>query len=166
MISRIRIAFAVLALVASSVVYGQSNDFTLLEFKTASDYHDKENEILKMAEFILSGPLQKDENSKIASANVLKWMTGTPDYSFAIDASVSKVWEGNEDVLLIYLASSTKAAISLGNNDGNQIKLRAFELLLDYCNTSSNNITNTKELRKATDARKNGKLAKYLDIKS
>jgi hypothetical protein len=150
---------------SSLSVNAQQKNFQELELNAKSDYKKNEHKVKEMAEYILSMPVNKEENSKIASRNILKWMTGTPDHDFIIDNSIMELSKKNEDLLFLYMAAITKAALS--NNEKKnpmELKLSAFEILLDYCALEKNAVKANKELKKAMQARKDGNLNQYLKL--
>jgi hypothetical protein len=146
-------------------VNAQRKNFQELELNAKSDYKKNEHKVKEMAEYILSVPISKEEDSKIASRNILKWMTGTPDHDFIIDNSIMELSKKNEDLLFLYMAAITKAALN-SNEKKNpmELKLAAFEILLDYCALETNAVKASKELKKAMQARKDGNLDEYLKL--
>jgi hypothetical protein len=83
-----------------------------------------------------------------------------------MDESISKLMEKNEAVLSVYMAAMTK--YTLENKDQKitpaDLKLNAFEQLLDYSETPGNKVPMTKDLKKAIEAKRKGKLKEYLKI--
>jgi hypothetical protein len=74
--------------------------------------------------------------------------------------------EKNEAVLSIYMASMAKYVLE--NKDksatAKDIELNAFKSLLEYSQDVNNKVPQTKELKKAIDADKKGKLEAYLGL--
>lgn len=139
-----------------------------IEFKQKSDFKSYETEVLQCANYILQQPNDKDNVNRLLSLQtVIKWMSGTPDYTFAIDESIGAVMKKNDDVLGVYMAAMTKFVLENPDQakDQSAVKLNAFAYLLDYCANPVNKIKQTKELEKAIEAKKDDKLKEYLSIK-
>ena len=52
---------------------------------------------------------EKDNLDRLKSLQfIIKWMSGTPDYTFTLDNITSKVTKGNDDLLGIYMACMVK----------------------------------------------------------
>jgi hypothetical protein len=154
----------ILFIVTSTVAYGQDGSFSLLEFKTKADYKKFEPQVLQMAEFALNTPLNNDQNSSVVFANIVQWMSGTPDHHFVMDNSIIDLSKNNESVLRLYMAAATKAALKNGVTDAKALKLSSFEILLDYCANKENGVKQNKEMKKALEAKSSGKLKEYLNI--
>jgi hypothetical protein len=142
-------------------------EWQALSFESPEDYKNNEDKILECANFVLTGPAEPtDPARKSAMSALSKWMSGTPDHSFVIDESISKLMEKNEAVLSIYMAAMTKYTIE--NKDKKippaELKLNAFEQLLNYSETPNNKVPMTKDLKKAIEAKRKGKLKEYLKI--
>lgn len=138
--------------------------FENLEFSHKSDFKKQEARILEMANYVLSRPISENVNDKVALANIVKWMSGTPDHDFVIDKSVMDLSKHNDNVLGIYMAAATKAALDGKAKDANQLKLASFEMLLTYCSNNSNGVKPNKEMKKALAAKEKGKLKEYLKL--
>lgn len=131
------------------------------EFKAA------EPEILENANYILQHPVSQDDQSKIAIQNILRWMEGTPDYTFTLDGSIGKFIEKSPETLGIYMAGMTKYVLEnpdMAKNQ-NEVTYNTFVILLDYAEKPANGISLSKDLKKAIDAKNNNKLREYLKIK-
>lgn len=139
-----------------------------IEYEKKEDYKPHEAEMLLCANYILQHPADKDNVDRLVALQaIIKWMSGTPDYKFSIDESITSLSKKNDDVLGIYMAALTKFVLENPDQSKNQsaIKLNAFTYLLDYCVQSSNKIKRTKEISKAIDAKNNNSLKEYLSIK-
>lgn len=142
-------------------------EWQALSFESPEDYKNNEDKILECANFVLTGPAEPTNPARKSAMGALsKWMSGTPDYSFVIDESISKLMEKNEAVLSIYMAAMTK--YTLDNRDKkitpSDLKLNAFEQLLNYSEVPGNKVPMTRDLKKAVEAKQKGKLKEYLKI--
>lgn len=159
-----KLAFALTFLAVH--VYAQSSIRTL-EFKTKSDFKELETEVLACATYVLTSPNSKDDMPRlVALQNIIKWMSGTPDYKFTLDESITKLSNKNSDVLSVYMAALTRFVLENPGQSGDPdaVMLNAFTLLLDYCEDQANKMKKTKELQKAISAKNEGKLKEYLKL--
>lgn len=143
------------------------SSFKSFEFKSKEDYKQHESSLLEMANYILSVPVDNaNANRLIALQTIIKWMSGTPDYQFSIDAAVEPLMKKNDEIIALYMAAMTKYSLSNKEMAADQtaVKLGSFTLLLDYCEKESNGIRKFKELEKAITAKNNGKLKEYLKM--
>lgn len=139
-----------------------------IEFIQKGDFKTYEAEVLQCANYVLQQPNDKNNVNRLLSLQtVIKWMSGTPDYSFAIDESIGGIMKKNDDVLGVYMAAMTKFVLENPGQakDQSAVKLNAFIYLLDYCSNPANKIKQTKELEKAIEAKNDDKLKEYLLIK-
>ena len=126
-----------------------------------SDYAEADKVALTAANYILSTLFQKNDLSRLRSLQfIIKWMSGSPDFNINIDASASKIAKGNDDLLGLYMVAMSKFALENRGEaaDANKVKLSAIRTLLTYCENENNNMKMSKEMRKLSEANKNGKL--------
>lgn len=138
-----------------------------LEFKTKEDYRTHEPSIKRIAEYLLNTPVSDDRPvTKMAGATLLKWMTGTPDYKFELDNTLTVFSKGNEAVLIPILASMTSFVLNNREKaaDKNEVKLQAYIIFLNYCQQKQNGVRQTREIKRGIEAKNNGDLKKYLKI--
>ncbi len=155
------------ALIASITFCQAQDDFDYdLEFATRDDYRKHEEVVARIAEYLLSIPLNDTSpKTKAASASLVKWMTGTPDYHFELDGTLASFTEDNEKLLVPILASMTSYILRNKDkaDDKRDVKLNGYIIFLDYCQNRAD-IKLTKELKKAVAAKEKGELEKYLKI--
>jgi hypothetical protein len=143
------------------------SEWEAISFNKAEDYRKHEGTVLDISNYILNTPRKADDrNQVIAFRTLLKWMSGTPDYSFSLDNSLDDVMKNNEDVLGIYMASMTKYVLENKDKakDAKAVKLNAFTTMLSYCEKEGNGIKQTKGMKKALEAKNKGELAQYLHL--
>jgi hypothetical protein len=151
----------------SAYSFGQTvPDFDLIKLEKASDYKPADPFALQTSNYLLSTPVKKNDINRQKSLQfIIKWMSGTPDYSFNITDAIDRIGKGNTDLLGIYMAALTK--YSLENKeaakDPKQVKLNAMILLLEYCENKNNNLKLTKQLKKLAEAKEKGELEQALD---
>ena len=131
----------------------------------AADYKTTEPIVIQTATYILSIPVEKANKNRLAALSfIIKWMSGTPDYSFTLDNITGKVTKGNDDLLGIYMACLAKYCLENKSSakDEKLVKLNSVKMLLTYCQDSKNNIKLTKQLKKLSEANQKGELEKEL----
>ncbi|HMU46780.1 MAG TPA: hypothetical protein PKC72_10455 [Chitinophagaceae bacterium] len=140
-------------------------NFDDVRLEQGSDYKTAEPTVMKAATYILSTPFEKNDISRLKSMQFLiKWMSGTPDYTFTLDDVAGKITKGNDDLLGTYMACMTKYCIDHpeSSKDPSAVKINSLKMLLEYCENSANNMKMTKQLRKLSEANKKGELEKEL----
>lgn len=152
----------VMFLFYSNYQYAQTlPNFDIIKLEKAQDYKPAAPFVLQTANYLLSVPFKKDNPDRSKSLQFLgKWMSGTPDYSFTLDETASKLTRGNNDLVGIYMAAMVKYALENkeASKDSKLVKLNALRLLLDYCENKDNNLSMTKPLKKLSEAKAKGQL--------
>ena len=136
-----------------------------IRLENSSDYAAADSFALAASNFLLSTPFEKDSPDRLKSLQfIIKWMTGTPDYSFSLDNTASKILKDSDDLLGLYMACMTKFCLEnkASSKDKKLIKLNSMKLLLAYCENPENNIKMTRQLKKISEANKKGELEKEL----
>jgi hypothetical protein len=86
----------------------------------------------------------------------MKWMEGTPDYTFEIGEKSMELTKGNSDLLGLYLAAMTKVVLENTDKDLNNetIYENAETLLVNYCSDKNNKMKPSKKIKKILKARR------------
>lgn len=150
---------------STSAFTQNTTDYDEISLEKATDYQVAEPSVLTAATYLLSTPFSSKDIQRTKSLRfVIKWMSGTPDYSFELDESVLKITKGNDDFLGLYMAGMTKYCLENKNqaNDKKLVKINAVILLIKYCSDEINNIKPTKQLKKLIEANEKGELEKEL----
>ncbi|MDJ1504602.1 hypothetical protein [Xanthocytophaga agilis] len=149
---------------------GFAQDFSNLKNYSLSakeDFKKAESVVLECSKYLVSHPLSEtDLNRLYAVQFIMRWMEGTPDFSFSLDETAVKLSKSNTALLGIYLGEMSQLAIQNPemSKDAKQIKLNAITSVLTYCEDSSNSVKLDKELKKLIDAKNKGKLKEYLKV--
>lgn len=123
-----------------------------IKMKTRSDYQKEESQALSCANFILDNPIKNNDIQRLyASRFILRWMSGTPDYTFTFGKEISKIAKPkNLDLMSIYVASMVKIAL---NNP--EVKLpidemvkKAMKSFAKYCAKPENHVKLNRSLKK------------------
>jgi hypothetical protein len=131
--------FNLSVLAVSFPTKSDSLDFSQLsriQFNCSADYSNAENMVLNCVEYLTSNSLDiTNINSGHAETFLLRWMNGTPDYSFSMNQTVCKIMESNISLLSIYIAFFAKYVIENKNRlkNENEICNDVISSLLDYC---------------------------------
>lgn len=143
-------------------------NYSSIKLETKEDYNQAANDAAhQAANYILSTPVDKHNMNRLQSiVYLLKWMTGSPDYSFAIDEEITKLAKKNDDLMAVYMAAMAKYVLEnkTESTNANKVKLNAVKLVVDFSKDTRNNVKQTSELKKLIEADNNGKLAEYLKI--
>jgi hypothetical protein len=149
----------------SSFAQGTNNNYDNIKLATAADVRAADPAALEASTYLLSTPFEKDNITRLKSLSfIIKWMTATPDYSFAIDETATTLMKGNEDLLGLYMAAMTKYCLENKESAKDQklVKLNAVTSVLNYCENEKNNMKMTKQLKKLSEAKAKGELESSL----
>jgi len=155
---------AVFATVAMGQAIPNVASYTL----TAKEDYAKANEaVLQCANYLLSAPMNEQDADRMkANAFILKWMTGTPDFTFGLDATIAEASKKDEQVLLLYMTAMSKVALENPTKakDNDFVRLQAWHLLLNYYSNPTNKMKKNKALNKLVDALNENRLEKALGM--
>ncbi len=143
----------------------QLPDYENVKMEKKADYAEADKVALTAANFILSNPCAKNDINRLKSLQfVIKWMSGSPDFKFSIDESAVKLARGNDELLALYMTAMSKFALKNRDEagDAKKMKLAAIRTLIAYCENETNNMKMSRELRKLSEANKNGSLESVL----
>lgn len=153
--------FAML-MVSPALAQGISN-YEEIKLESPADYKAAEPQALSAANFLLASPNDMSAPDRLKSSQFLiRWMSGTPDYSFGLDESTSILVDAN--LLNIYMAALAKYCLENPTHakDAQLVKVSSWKILLAYCDDPKNNVKFTKKLKKLSEANKKGTLEKSL----
>ena len=157
--------FLLIALLTTTFLYAQNvPDFTQIKLDKPDDYRAANTYALVAANALLSNPIDKDKIDRLNCQKfVAKWMSGTPDYGFTFGNS-EKILSNDPELLGIYMASMVKFCLEnkVQGKEQEKIKIGSWQILLAYCDNSTNNVRLTRKLKKLIEADKNGELARNL----
>lgn len=164
-----KLLFALLfALVANISLAQNLPDYDAIKLENKEDYDSAaEAAALQAADFLFSTPMEKNSLDRLQSlAYIIKWMSGTPAYTFSLDAQAIKFAKKDNDLLGMYMAAMTKFVLEnkADSKDQNKIKLHAVKMIISYVKDEKNKVKINGELKKAIEADEKGELAAYLKI--
>ena len=134
----------------SNLSIGQNfSELANQEFESADSYKPAEKNVLMCANYLFSNPIDYEElNRKYSLQYILKWMMGTPDYTFDIGAKASELTKGSDDLFGLYMAAMTKTVLENEKLDSDEIYNRSEKILVDYCSNPDNHIKPSKKIKK------------------
>ncbi len=158
------ISFAILAQVS---IAQSIPDFSLIELQKKEDFDEgANNAALKAANYLFSTAILDDNelNRLRCTQYVIRWMSGSPDYSFTIGENIIKFSKKSDNFLGLYMAAMTKYALENKeySKDQTKIKLNAFKIIIAYVKGIGSDFKINKELKKAIAAEENGTLEDFL----
>ncbi|MEN9335120.1 MAG: hypothetical protein RLZZ500_107 [Bacteroidota bacterium] len=142
-----------------SIQYAQ--EISQIEFKKDSDYKLAEPKVVESATFLLEHPIDSDEMLRISHLQFLmRWMEGTPDYTFSLTETASKFSGENSSLLGIYLASMIQYLVK-EHGDPTAIatvELNTVRIATNYVAKKENHVPLTATLKKLIEANEKGNL--------
>ena len=164
-----KIIFVLLFGLLSGISIAQNlPDYDAIKLDRKEDFNaTADSAALQASNFLFSTPLDKNNLDRLKSIQyIIRWMTGTPDYSFTLDEQATKFAKKNDDLLSQYKAAMTKYALEnkADAKDQNKVKLNAVKLIIAYVKDEKNKVKLNAELKKAIEADDKGQLSAYLKI--
>lgn len=152
--------FQIVLLVSFSFISHAQYDAKKLQ--TKQDYTAANKQVLEAGKYVLSVPYDENNQKRTQAIQyIMKWMEGTPDFSFMVDADITEKIVGKDMGLLgIYMACMSKYCLENPDdaNDNKLVKVGAIKLMITYCENPKNNVKMSKPFRKMADADKKGEL--------
>jgi hypothetical protein len=155
----------VFASVACNMFAQSLPQFDDIKLQKSKDYKLAEPTVVQTADFIIATPIDKNTDTKtIAAQFLMKWMDGTPDYTFTLDENSTRYFLQNNQLMMVYVASMAKYAIQTKQHNSKTITINAIKSLLAYINDPANNVKKTDELKELSQANDNGQLESFLNL--
>lgn len=141
-------------------------NFSQIRLVQKEDYKLADSAVLQTCNYLLSTPIDSKSITRLTSVQfIMKWMDGTPDYTFSLSENTTKYFIKDLDLMGLYMACLSKAALqTTPGTNSNTITLNATKLLLTYVNTAGNNVNWTKPLKKLSEANDKGDLQSFLKL--
>lgn len=161
--------FVLLFFFLGSSVFAQLPDFDSIILEKKEDYTaNADDAALQAARYLLTHPIEKDNLDRLkCMAYVIKWMSGTPHYTFSLDEQATRFAKKNDDLLVLYMAAMARFALEnkADAKDEEKVKLNAVQSIVEYARNKDNKVKLNSELKKAIEAYDKGELADYLKKK-
>jgi hypothetical protein len=158
----------ILILFLSYVNFCSSQEFpSLKHIRLSKNAHYKSAEptVLKLIDYIFETPINKKNlNRQNAGQFLVKWMNGTPDYTFYLEEQEIQYFDNDSDLFLVYMAGLTKyTLLNKEIKDKHQLNLGALNLILPYLEQQEDKKLWSIKLWQLNDAFKQGKLQTFLN---
>lgn len=141
-------------------------DWDGIRLELKEDYNAGANDAaLQAARYLFTHPIEATDKLRASATRyIISWMTGSPDYSFTLDAKAMKFTNGNDDWLSLYLAGMIQYALEKNapKADPKTVTLEACKMIIAYAKNSDNNMKPNAELKKMIKASDEDKLSEYL----
>jgi hypothetical protein len=139
--------------------------FNQIKLQTNKDYKSAEPQVVQTADFVLTTPIDTNSSMRTLAAQFLmKWMDGTPDYTFTLDENSTRFFLQNNGLMMVYVASMAKYAIQNKPHNSKDITINAIKNLLAYINNPANNVKKNNELKELSQANDHGELESFLNL--
>lgn len=139
--------------------------FGQFKLEKGNDFKLADSAVLQSANYLLATPIDENKESRVAAAQFLmKWMDGTPDYTFTLDENSTKYFLQNTDLMIVYMASLTKYAMQNKPRTSKTITINAIKMLLAYINNPANNVKKDSGLKQLSAANDKGELESFLNL--
>lgn len=159
----------ILFLLIFSRVFSQNfSQYQNITLQSAADYRKAEPQVMLAYELVLSTPVDKKNTNRLdAISFIMRWMSGTSDYSFVMGETLFKITNNDKAVLGVYFACLAKYALQHGKNvDRADLHYNSYLMLAQYCEIPENNLKPRGELKKMVAAKNQNQLKEYLEKKS
>lgn len=150
--------FIALLLSASLCSAQNFEEISKYEFKTAESYETEKGKVLQTANYLFDNPANLYELNRLTALQyIMKWMEGTPEYTFEIGEKAMELTKGNSDLLGLYLAAMSKSVLEhKGESQLTNLEIyqKSETLLVDYCGDANNKMKPSKKIKKILKSRK------------
>ena len=117
-----------------SIVAQSAAAWDAVPLEKDKDYKTAVPKIKECVAYLLNHPFSKEDAKSVsASKLLLKWMTGTPDYSFNMLGNITKI-DPEGHILPAYLAASVKVGLESPENlkDLKKGELATMKIVAEY----------------------------------
>ena len=148
-------------------VYSYSQDLPNLKqvkLNKSSQFKAAEPVTVKVINYLLETPINKKNKSRTEAGQfILKWMDGTPDFTFHLEERETNFFNTDSDLMLMYMTSLTKFAIENPTiKDPKAMVLGAMQIVLPYLNSQEDKKSWSTALWQLNEANQKGKLEAFL----
>ena len=129
-----------------------------------SHFKATEQLTLKVIEYLFDTPADKNNHSRAEAGEFLiKWMNGTPDFTFHLDEKETDFFNTDADLMLMYMAGLTKFTMANPSvKDQKTLVLGTMNIVLPYFNQQENKTSWPVSLWQLNEAYQKGKLETFL----
>ncbi len=131
--------------------FGQNfSELAKTEFKSKESYKPAESQVLTCANYLFSSPANQAELNRLnAIQYIIKWMSGTPDYTFDLGEKAMKLTDGNSDLLGLYMAAMSKVVLenTAQKLSSDEIYTQSEKIMVKYCSITDNKMKPSKKIK-------------------
>lgn len=154
-------------LCALGISSSYSQDFPNLKhvkLNKKSSYKGTETIVLKVTDYLFATPIDKKNASRTEAGQFLiKWMNGTPDYTFLLEDKEVDFFNTDSDLMLVYMAGFTKYTLENPTiKDQKALILGTMQLILPYLDKQNSKKSWSTKLWQLNEANQKGELEEYL----
>ena len=146
-----KIIFIALLAFSCSLSFGQNfSELAKTEFKSKESYKPAESQVLTCANYLFSSPANQAELNRLnAIQYIIKWMSGTPDYTFDLGEKAMKLTDGNSDLLGLYMAAMSKVVLenTAQKLSSDEIYTQSEKIMVKYCSITDNKMKPSKKIK-------------------
>lgn len=151
----------------ASICYSYSQELPNLKhikLNKRSQFKGTEPLTLKVITYLFETPIDKKNSGRTEAGQFLiKWMNGTPDYTFYLEDKETDYFNTDSDLILMYMAALTKYTLENPTvQDQKAIILGAMSLALPYLNKQDDKKHWSTLLWQLNEANQKGKLEAFL----
>lgn len=149
------------------ISYSYSQDLPNLKhvkLKKRSNYKGTEQLVLKVTDYLFATPIDKKNTSRTEAGQFLiKWMNGTPEYTFLLEEKETNFFNTDSDLMLMYMAGLTKYTLENPTvKDQKVLVLGTMQLILPYLDKQNSKKSWSALLWQLNEANQKGKLEEFL----
>lgn len=129
-----------------------------------SHFKDTEPIVLKVVSYLFETPIDRKNKARTdAGQFLIKWMNGTPEYTFYLEEKETNYFDTDSDLMLMYMAGLTKFTLENKSvKDRKALVLGTMRITLPYLNNQDNKKSWSKDLWQLNEANQKGKLEQFL----
>lgn len=146
-----KIIFIALLALSCTMSFGQNfSELAKTEFKSKESYKPAESQVLTCANYLFSSPANQAELNRLnAIQYIIKWMSGTPDYTFDLGEKAMKLTDGNSDLLGLYMAAMSKVVLenTAQKLSSDEIYTQSEKIMVKYCSITDNKMKPSKKIK-------------------
>lgn len=154
-------------LLSIGISYSYSQEFPNLKhvkLNKRAHYKGTETVVLKVTQYLFATPIDRKNPSRTEGGQFLiKWMNGTPDYTFFLEDKETDFFNTDSDLMLMYMAGLTRYTLENPSiKDQKKLILGTMQLVLSYLDQQINKKSWSAKLWQLNEANQKGKLEEYL----
>ncbi|WP_055435412.1 hypothetical protein [Lacinutrix algicola] len=140
-------------------------DFENYEFNSEEQINAAKQDVLSVANLLLEAPINNNKEVRMDAGYFLsEWMSETNNYNFGT-GTLKEIFDDKIELAIISMAAQVKYCIE--NNATNsydyETRLGIWKIITTYVENSKNKVRSTKKIKQLIKAKKENKLAEFLE---